>query len=835
MRSAGGQRWRGLMAGGSVLAVAAALAAEAAAAEPALATSTPLQAAQYQSATRYNPTQRTISMDVQVRDGEFTLGSVNIQITPQDVVSVDVEKLIEIVGPLIPSSIADAMRKKAGPDGRITLDGARDAGLGVEYDPLKIELALSLSARDRNPNAIQVSRRNYMRQGSATPPSDFSFYTNYFASMDYVHEAFDEQGLQTPVVDLFSAANLFGFVLENEALYDRDNRHAFSRQATRLVYDWEDQAIRFAGGDVRAPTRGFQGPEDILGLSISRLYSSIQPTRNIRPLGAANFVLERASTVEVIVNGSPSRTLRLQPGVYDLSDFPFALGGNDVQIVAQDASGRRELANFSYFLDQQLLDPGLFEFSLNYGYASELDRGERVYDEDRWVGSGFFRIGVFDFLTAGVSAQADPTGTLYGAELLVTTPLGAFAFDGARSDVDDTGVGWAGRATFERVFGMEQAGDTSLRLAAEYYTEHFTRLGPFGFPQTVELSLNGSLNYRVSESVTLGLSGSRDSYRDLSDVSWTADFSVGWWMSQDITISSGVRARTFPGQDTDYGASIRISALLGAQEFADFSADSLDRRGQASWARSAGARTDDWEANAQFTYTPDELSADGGIGYVSTRGAGRLEHRTGYDQTASHVTDSRTTLRAEGSLVYAGGEVALGPTIYDSFAIIDKHPSLGEADVFIDPSKDEYAARTDGFGPAVVPLGSYSDRTLNYAVPDAPPGYDLGANNFRVKPGYKSGYALEVGSDFSVIVMGSLVTAAGEPIGLQPGTATYMGDGPGRTVAIFTNRQGRFVAAGLKEGPWQVEVGLDGAKRSTTIIVPADSQGVVRMEPQEAR
>ena len=38
--------------------------------------------------------------------------------------------------------------------------------------------------------------------------------------------------------------------------------------------------------------------------------------------------LERASTVQTVINGRTVQQIRLGPGVYNLSDFPFAQGAN---------------------------------------------------------------------------------------------------------------------------------------------------------------------------------------------------------------------------------------------------------------------------------------------------------------------------------------------------------------------------------------------------------------------------------------------------------------------------------------------------------------------------
>lgn len=833
-----GRAFRKLLgSGASLLALVLASAGGAAAQDAGSLTPQPLPAEAAPAATRINPTGRVLELDVQIRDGDFQLGAISIRIEPDDSISMPVERLIEVVGPMLASGVDETLRSSADADGRITLDQVNAAGLNMEYDPGSIELVIKVRADDRPANSIQLSRRDINRPGEPLPTENFSAYLNYAVSADYVHRSLSEDtGIQSPTADFFAAVNLFGLVFETEAIYDEDNPNAFERQASRVVWDWESEAIRFSAGDIRVPNRRYLGAEDILGLSVERLYSQIQPQRIIRPLGSTSFALDRTSTVEVLVNGSVVRAVRLQPGNYDFSDFPFAIGGNDVQIVVEDDAGRREIADFSYFLDQQLLDPGIVEFSLNYGISSELVLGERYYDEDRWVFTGFARVGVFDFLTAGVSGQADPTGQVIGGELLFTSGLGTMALDAAFSDIEAIGTGWAGRFVYERDFTSSLPDDIRVRLSAEYFTENFANLGDLIINQPLDLRLAGTVSYRVTRDVSLAFGGNYDTYRTAQEDSWSATANVSWQIDDAMNLQAGALAENQNGE-MEYGFNVRFSMRLGPREFADASYDSRFERAELGYSRSAAAFADTWSADARLTYTPNDVTGNASVGYYSTRGDFSLSHNTFYDQSFSEVADSRTSARAQGSVSIAGTKASFGPTIYDSFAIIDTHESLGEADVYIDARRGEYSTRSDEFGPAVATLGSYSDRDVAYTVPDAPPGYDLGEGGFRVRPSYRSGYDLTVGSDFSVMAIGTLVDSSGNPIELLPGKATYLGEGEGagRTVDIFTNRGGRFVASGVRPGRWRITIGEGSTARSVEIEIPEGVQGIVRLEPQEAR
>ncbi len=787
-------------------------------------------------AQRINPTARNLTLEVEIFDVSGAIGNLQIVVSPTDEISMNVDRLIDIIKPIVKSRQIDALRAAAAGDGTITLDQVNAAGVAMQFDMQRYGLRLEVSLDERGAIDINLAARN--RQLNFQPPENFSFYLNYNISLDYLHKSsFEPTGVKSPTIDLDTYVNLYGFVLENELTYDQDNAQDFSRQATRLVYDLPDEAIRISLGDNRTVSRGYIGSEDILGITVSRLYTTLQPGRNIRPQGSSAFTLDRESQVDILVNGLTTRSVRLPAGSYNLSDLGFTQGSNDVQIVAQDSSGRRELASFSYFFDYQLLDPGLVEFSLSYGVFSDLLDGERLYDEDRYFASGFFRIGVLDNLTAGASFAHDDTGLIIGGEALLSTPIGLFGFDGAYSDIDALGTGQVGRVSYQGTFKLNRPADLLILLSTEYRSELFSNLGIFAGSQRTEFTHSGSINYNVNDNLTLFAGGQYVTYRDGSDDTWGANAGFAWRFAENIQFRAAATAERDDTGDMEYGFGIRITARFGTDQFASASYDSTRERYDLNWSRSPGLLTDDWEANVGVTGNNDDAALNAGIGYVSNRGAVRLEHGSSYNIDGSQITDARTSLRAEGSVAFTGGKVAVGRRIFDSFAIVDTHPSLGDARVLIDPTKEgDYTAKSDGAGPALVAdIGGYSPRTISYAVPDAPPGYNLGVGNFSIQPTYRSGFALTVGSAYNAIVVGTVVDATGTPMGLEPGIAESVDDPDAPKVELFTNKEGRFVATGLGGGTWRITIGTGAAARSFTVTVPEDQTGLIQVGTKEAR
>src|SRR3546814_18975931 len=116
----------------------------------------------------------------------------------------------------------------------------------------------------------------------------------------------------------------------------------------------------------------------------------------------------------------------------------------------------------------------------------------------------------------------------------------------------------------------------------------------------------------------------------------------------------------------------------------------------------------------------------------------------------------------------------------------------------VDPTGQSYSASTGRLGPALKPnLSAYSERTVAITSPDAPIGVDLGRGSFRLFPPYRSGYRLQVGSEYLISAAGRFLNAEGQPPQLLAGQVTELADPERETDFEFTNADGRDGPTGL--------------------------------------
>ncbi len=822
------------LAGASICAIAAvqpAWAAEVAApvagGAAALADAAAQPVAPAARAERLNPTGRTIVLTVPAKDGATFLGDMPLTIAADDSIHFPAERAFQLLAPIVTPEFIEALKTNLA--GRETIGPAdlEPLGLRAQYDPRTLELTFVIPVERRASRRLSLSALDRSALGDFVKPLPASAYVNVRGSVDYVEDGTDT-GFDQPVFLLDGAARLGGAVIESNAIWTPGQNGAdFQRIGSRVVVDDLHNIVRYTAGDLQTETRGFQAAPEIAGLSVMRSYSALNPQQIIRPRGDRTFTLERASTVEVLINGQQVRRLQLAPGNYNLRDFPFAQGANDVRLNVLDDTGRSETLRFSIFLDQSQLATGLSEFGLYAGVKAPLGiRGPHYTDQ--WVSSGFYRRGINDRLTLGANFQADERMKMGGVEAVIGTPLGTLGTNFAYSHVRGAGDGAAFQATFQRQIMHANGTSDTFSLFGEHRSRRFAPItffladNPYKYEIGAGYSRAFSANFYASADARF--SKGRGAFSDVHSYRLAA----GWRLAPRANLSAESR------YDKDSAGS-RVSAFLsltvrlGRESSVRTEYDTRDNRMRSSFQTLHGSGVGSYNVTADVERSDLGAGVNVNANYFSNRAELGFTHFGVFDRDFGSSLNQRSSFRFGTSLAVGGGSVALGRPIYDSFAIVRAHKSLKQANVVVEPSPYGYTAMTGEWGAALMPgLASYSERMVPIDVANAPPGTDIGQGSFKVFPSYRSGYLFEAGSDYHVTAFGIMHDRDGNPVALVSGKATELAhpDRPAKT--IFTNRQGRFGATGLAPGKWRLEM-LDDAHSTFVIDIPENAEGIVRV------
>ncbi|MGC1272053.1 MAG: fimbrial biogenesis outer membrane usher protein [Croceibacterium sp.] len=777
-------------------------------------------------ATRLNPTGRNIVLTVPAKDGATFLGDMPVTIGADQSVTFPLDRALQLLGEVLAPDVLQSLRSNLrGP--QVTSADFAPTGITVRYDPQRLELVFTIPVERRASRSVAVSAMDRERIGTVLRAEDTSFYLNMRSSIDLVEEGFD-QGFENPTFLLDAAARFGNVVAESDAIYSPGSfGNDFQRLGTRLVYDRMDQLTRFTVGDLETTGRGFQSVPDIAGVSAARVYSVLNPQQVIRPRGDRSFTLDRQSTVEVLVNGQQVRRLQLAPGNYDLRDFPFAQGGNDIRLNVLDDTGRTEILRFNIFLDQTQLAPGLSEFGFYLGVKSPLGQSGPDYSNDP-IFSGFYRRGITDFLTLGANFQGDGHSAMGGAEAVFASAIGTFGVQAAGSTQEYGGQGYAVQATFQHMIQTGNGKSDTLNLFAERRSKDFGPVSFFLSENPFEYEVGGGYSHAFNERVYAGVDArygkGRANRLDVTSLRLTS----GWRISDSATL--GVEARYVAdtlGKEVSAFASLTVR--LGRSSTIRGEYDSRDNRARTSFQTLHGSGVGSYNVSADIERSDFGSGMNVNANYYTNRAELGFSHYGVFNGDFGRSISQRSTFRAASSIAFAGGEMSIGRPIYDSFAIVKPHKGLGKASIVVDPSPYGSVASTGAFGTATAPsLSSYAERTLTVDVENAAPGVDVGTGAYRLFPAYRSGYLLEVGSDYNVTAMGTMLDIDGQPLALVSGTAVEV-DKPGNEpVVLFTNRQGRFGATGLAPGRWRIEMN-DAAKSVYEIEIPAGATGIARI------
>lgn len=598
--------------------------------------------------------------------------------------------------------------------------------------------------------------------------------------------------------------------------HDTTNSQAY-RGDLSLFYDEPTKPLRFTFGDTQSRVTGHLSSYQLGGISVSKAYAQLQPQRNLTPGNSQVFMLDRPASLEIFVNDFMISRIRLRPGRYDVNDLPLTSGSNNISIVATYADGKTDQFKFTTHYNAQLLSQGLNDYTVAFGLPSSVVGNVYHYDAN-WLFSGAYEYGVSDVLTLGANGVAQSRGVVAGLAATMGKSWGnvAFRFSASGGQVN------SGQAftidTEHSVFGQSGSGSPNLRLG--YEKKHGFTPSPWLENRNTSTTqrlyydysfyLNDNIDFNTSGSVLLNANNQQ-----------TNDFTVqANWRGQGLNISAGYsRGITSDVVDTDQ-----------QRYFLNFSWSLYDRRNNSRQRVSYSSRTQ--IVGASHNKVNSNYLGDYGYQLLAERGAdhrreqvrGSYTHqffRADFDADNTNrdtqLARSNASINLSTSLGFADGKVGIGTNITAPFALIEKHQSLEDVDVFINVNRKGLAQGKSGNNfAALINLGSgYSIAQFAVDVPDAPFGYDWGPGTYRVAGGANTGHNFEVGSALSYTVLGVLTNDKGEPMSLKRGMVIQIdavpqppikGQEQGQRKVFFTNRAGRFVLEGVGAGEFILQI-----------------------------
>ncbi len=758
-------------------------------------------------------------------DGRET-GLVTIVIANDGAFRVETAALIRAITTTATEQALAALRAFAAQSRLVRPDELGVLGIQLNYDPARLRLTVVLDPKLRSRRNINIKGDRYAGSSQAPQAADFSLYMNLNGSSNFAHASESGSGgWQSSNVRLETVAQLHGWVFESEAFYQSATVDHWRRGGLRLVRDNVDRSTRLVIGDQHWPAQALMGGHQLAGLALFKNFA-IQPYTVIQPSGYHEFFLDSASTVEIYVNNTLTRTLTLDPGAYSVSDLPLAYGANDFRLRIVDSFGQESVFDADIYSASRLLAMGMTEFALSAGFRSSYLSGSPEYDVDDPLLAGFYRSGLSDTTTLGLAVSVSTVSWLMSGQAALATPFGNVTINvGAGQEYNDN-PGIAAQIGYRHYQKLRSGrGDRSWDFSALVLSRDY-----LGAMTGTATPTRHSLSMRIAQPVTarsyISLSANYQSRHDSAGI-YSAALSISYRFRTGLNIRLSA-SQHFNDINTPGSAfSLSYSYPFGnSRQNIQGDFDSRSNRRSTSWQRSPPSS--DIGVSSSFGYTEDRDNRflDGLLAFNGSRFEASLEHNYSENLLQSSGVSQTTRVNYSTALAMASGRFAITRRITDSFAIAVPHENYSKFDIGLKLRNSDRESISGLFGSAIASrLTSYETHQLEVNVDNLPLGYDLHNTNPMVTPKYRSGVIVAVGNAASIILRGRLMAGEGTALKLRSGILRFLGDEASAPIRFFTNRNGRFTISGIQPGPY--EILLEASGESAEILIPSDALGVL--------
>jgi outer membrane usher protein len=662
------------------------------------------------------------------------------------------------------------------------------------------------------------------------------------------------------------AINIKGLVLEGGGSYREIYDHSFQKRDIRLVYDTPKKLLRFTAGDITYKTTGYLSYVTMGGIGIAKDYA-LQPHVNSYPISEQEFFLNEQSEVDVWVNDVLVKSMILEPGAHDIRGFPFATGSNNVRIEIKDFSGKTETLQFSYIYEPTLLSKGKSNFVFNAGFPSTIARNEYEYNiRDPYLLATYKR-GLTNKITVDVYGQCFIDRAIAGSEGIYAFSLGNIYLNLTGSYNTADGPDLAARLGFfyrSKVSYSKTKNTASAQLQrinpitwnteVEYMGSHF----PKRIQDSIEYYDNG---IRISTDLSIPMPGQfnvglKSSYAIRPDSTNIFGINIGF----QKTIFRSLRAGASLSYTSDIktklaNPSVSVNAqwtfISGPNNFSVNETVSRQPPASADTLVSAAIKDRQWGFNTdvQWDYLsinprPEKVTAgltarvgeqyseyNGRLGYNGNGGSIEFNQNLatpGYfqDQLIQHQSD----LTLKTSLVFVDGTVGFSRPVYDGFMVAKGVKNLKGCKIRVNPNDEGYDATSVWYSPAVLTLHSpYKLRKIQLTPINSTVASVNEKMSFNLFPQYKSGFLLKVGTDITVLVIGTLLDFNRNPFAYQSIKISNRVDSS-ETIRTFTNQAGKFQFMGKADQTYEMLLDEASTTRKPILItIPADKNDFYRV------
>ena len=397
---------------------------------------------------------------------------------------------------------------------------------------------------------------------------------------------------------------------------------------------------------------------------------------------------------------------------------------------------------------------------------------------------------------------------------------------------------YAATLGYDQILGGTTGYDT-LTVVLDYTSPKYATVGSIEGINPVSFNLGAAYTKRFTHKFFVSTNASyRKSRSTLFNDSYSLSTTANYRFNREWTLQVGAEyVKTgFPGgfaRNNGFGVTVGLIWQPAYDRRAEARYNSLRNNGSARYQKTADNRVGSYGYSLATTYTR-RRDVDRRAARLCRQSFRREPHPHGVRRHFGNIGDNHvTTFRVGSSIAYAGGQSRGRAHDQRQFCLrlsAQDAERIARSSLATRWRAAIMSARAEPWGrPCKTRSTAFINQSVRYDVIDPPRGYDIGEGVKRVRPAYKSGYVIEVGSAAFVSAIGTLKGRDGLPLKLVSGIMRRTDVADAKEEAFFTNTAGRFAIAKLEPGAEYSVQFPSGGHGAFTFRVPEDNDGLLEL------
>ena len=674
--------------------------------------------------------------------------------------------------------------------------------VAIAYDAKTVSLRLEF------PPELLPAQQTSLARHSADPVSSTGAYIDY----DWSYTSADESyatGFLAPSV--FTPSGVFNAQVLYQGYEPPPDRTTglvsdtedWIRLDTTFTRDFPDRMRSLRIGDVIHRPGPWGNALRVGGVQVASNFAT-QPSFISFPMPNLQGTASMPSTLDLYVDGTLRHRQNLEPGPFRVDEIPVVTGAGQIQMVVTDILGNQHLHAQNFYASQELLRPGLSEYSYTLGsLRSDFGIASNNYDGSALLAE--HRYGINNELTMGGRAELGRRTKQISAALDWSPDLSGVISLGLGVSRHNSKSGGAWLLGYRY-----RARRYNFSARASGSSKHFGVIGVLNQSFVPKTQVVVSGGWRSGGAGSFGAALVHTDYHDrpARDI-LTLSHSYRLFRRYSLSTSASYTKE----QVSDFNIGMTVTTTFGAR-------------------RSASARVSHDDAGGQLRMeTQSVLPTGPGIGYrIGTTVAEqeRIDARfIGQTDFGRYTLEGdrfagNTSLRtsAGGSIAWLAGRPYFAREINDGFAVA-RVSGLENVRIYVE---NQEIGRSDKHGRLLLPrLRPYETNRIRIEPTDLPLASEVPTVSMEVTPAFRSGLVVNFPVTTPSFAMLRAVLPSGEA--LPEGAIVYLS---GKNESSIVGLNGAIYLSG-PEGAGEVTVEWAGQRCSFDVALPSPTQALPRL------